>query len=100
MFGLVIIIIMETYLSQCIKRVLVTQATSKGSGETAHKRSLARAFAVRRHVVETLRKFQKKTHVCSPNREERMRVWRTTNGKIIMSLFSCASYFIIILLYC
>ena len=29
--------------------LLVTKAISKGSGETAHKRSLARAFAVRRH---------------------------------------------------
>ena len=40
------------------KRVFMTYATSKGSGEPAHKRSLARAFAVRRHVVKTLRKLR------------------------------------------
>ena len=31
--------------------VLITQATSEGSGEPAHPRSLARAFAVRSHEV-------------------------------------------------
>ena len=31
--------------------VLVTQATSEGSGEPVHPRSLARAFAVRTHEV-------------------------------------------------
>ena len=31
--------------------VLNTQATSEGSGEPAHPRSLARAFAVRTHEV-------------------------------------------------
>ena len=31
--------------------VLITQATSEGSGEPAHPRSLARAFAVRTHDV-------------------------------------------------
>ena len=29
--------------------VLITQATSEGTGEPAHPRSLARAFAVRTH---------------------------------------------------
>ena len=38
------------------KGVFTTQATSKGSGETAQKRSLARAFAVRR----PLRSFEQK----------------------------------------
>ena len=31
--------------------VLITQATSEGSGEPAHPRRLARAFAVRTHEV-------------------------------------------------
>ena len=31
--------------------ILITQATSKGEGEPAHPRSLARAFAVRTHEV-------------------------------------------------
>ena len=31
--------------------VLITQATSEGSGEPAHLRSLSRAFAVRTHEV-------------------------------------------------
>ena len=35
-------------------RILITEATNKGSGETAHKRSLARAFVVRRDVVLSL----------------------------------------------
>ena len=32
--------------------VLITLAVSEGSGEPAHPRSLARAFAVRSHKVE------------------------------------------------
>ena len=40
------------------KRKIISYATSKGSGETTHKRSLAWAFAVRRHVVETSMKLQ------------------------------------------
>ena len=43
-----------------MKRVFVTKATSNGSGEPVHKHSLARAFAVHRHVVETLRNLQTK----------------------------------------
>ena len=39
------------------KRVLITQATSKDSGEPAHKCSLARAFVVCEHVAVTLRKL-------------------------------------------
>ena len=31
--------------------VLITQATSEGSGEPAHPRCLARAFAIRTHKV-------------------------------------------------
>ena len=34
------------------KRVLITEATSKGSDKSAHKRSLARAFAFCRHIVD------------------------------------------------
>ena len=69
------------------KRVLITQATSKGSGETAHKRSLARTFAVRRHVVRTLINLQAKRHICSPNGGLRMRIWKTTNRETIRSFF-------------
>ena len=58
------------------KKVLITKATSKGSAQSAHKPSLTRAFAVRRHVVETLRKVQAK-NACSPNRGLRLHIWRT-----------------------
>ena len=42
------------------KRVLIALATSKGSGVQAHERILARTFAVRRHIVATLRDHQAK----------------------------------------
>ena len=48
-------------MSQHIGKGYLSKATSKGSGEPAHKRSLARGLAARRHVVETLRKLQAKT---------------------------------------
>ena len=51
------------------KRVLITWATSKGSGEPAHKRRLARAFAVRRHILEIQRKLQQTILVRCPNRD-------------------------------
>ena len=47
-------------MSQHMEKGYLSQVTSKGSCEPAHKRSLARAFAVRRHVVETLKKLQAK----------------------------------------
>ena len=40
----------------------------RGPGNLAQKRSLARAFVVCRHVIETLRKLQAKRHVCSPKK--------------------------------
>ena len=54
------------YLSNCmptfepahVKRVLITYATSEGSGERTHPRSLARAFAVRSHNIGEWRKLQ------------------------------------------
>ena len=62
----------STNESAHVKRVLITKAASEGSGEPAHKRSLARAFAVRRHVVETLRKLQAKNVCLEPNMGLRM----------------------------
>ena len=44
------------------KMVRITKATSKGSGEPAHKRCHARAFAVRRYVEGTSRMLQVNTH--------------------------------------
>ena len=52
--------IMPIYQQAHMKRVLIKEATSQGSDEPAHKHIFARAFAVRRHVVETLRKLQAK----------------------------------------
>ena len=57
------------YESAHKKRLLITQTTIKGSGMPAHKRSLARTFAVCRHIVGTLRKPQAKMHICSPSRD-------------------------------
>ena len=49
----------------------MTMTTNKDTSKSAHKRSLARALAVRRHVVATLRKLQAK---------ERMSVVRIGDG--------------------
>ena len=57
---------MTKYETAYEKRVIMTWATSKGSGEPAHKRSLARAFAVRRYVVVTFGKLQAKKNVFVP----------------------------------
>ena len=48
------------------KRVLFTQVTHKGSDKPTHKCSLARAFAVCRHVVGNLRKLQAKNACLKP----------------------------------
>ena len=76
------------------KRVLTTWATtSKGSGEPAHMRCLAKPFA-----VETLRKFQAKNN---NNNNKKNQTNPKNNNKQIMSvaqigdcvfeeLFSCA----------
>ena len=66
--------------------LLITLVTSKIPGEPSHKRSLARIFAVRRHIVEPLRKLQAETHVCSQTRGLRMRIMNT-NRKIITSFY-------------
>ena len=47
--------VFSTYEPAREKRVRITQATSKGSGEPAYKHSLAKAYAIQRHVVEALR---------------------------------------------
>ena len=73
------------------KTALIKQATSKGSGETAQKRSLARVFAVRRHVVETLRKLKakkvlarKRNHCVSGSLPEKKGwgVWGSGEGSV------------------
>ena len=46
-----------------------------------HQRSVTGAFAVRRHVEETLRKFQAKTHLCSPKRGTAHAHWKNINWK-------------------
>ena len=49
-----------------VKRVLITQATSKGSGEPAQLHSLIRAFAVRLCNMGNLRRFQTKIRISGP----------------------------------
>ena len=56
--------------------VLITQATSVGSGEPAHPRSLARAFAVCTHAVWKQTKGPNKNQTSSPTGWLRMRLWR------------------------
>ena len=46
--------------------VLITYATSDGSGKPAHPRSLARAFAVRTHEIWKYTKGPTKNQTSSP----------------------------------
>ena len=46
--------------------VLITWAISEGSGEPAHPRSLARAFAVRTHEVSKQTKGPTKNQTSNP----------------------------------
>ena len=41
----------QTFEPSHVKRVLITYATSEGSGKPAHPRSLARAFAIHSHNI-------------------------------------------------
>ena len=41
----------ELYLSQFMRLWYISQATSEGSGELVHLRSLARAFAIATHEL-------------------------------------------------
>ena len=56
--------------------VLISQAISKGSGEPAHSRSLARAFAVRTHDIWKYTKGPTKSQTSRPTRWLRMCVFR------------------------
>ena len=56
--------------------VLITKATSEGSGKPVHPHSLARAFAVRMHEVWKQTKGQTKHQISSRTGWLRMRVWR------------------------
>ena len=62
-------------------RILITETTSKVSGEPVQKHSLTRTFTVHRHIVGTWRSFRQNEHVCSPNRRSRVRIWRTIKWK-------------------
>ena len=63
------------------KMIHITTAISKDTGEPVHKCSVARAFVVRRHIGDTLRKVRAKPHVCSRYRWLRICFWNVTNGK-------------------
>ena len=85
-----------------VKKHEMSQSMRKGY--LSHRRpakvqasSLARAFAVRIHVVETLRKRLAKIQVCSPNMGLRTGIWRTTNWKTIWFLFHMPSNVLILL---
>ena len=74
-------------------------ATSEGSGQPAHRHSLTKAFAVRRHVAEILRKLQaKKKHVFSPNRGLRTHLKNRKLENYKVSLFLALAYMLITLL--
>ena len=51
-------------------------ATSDGSGETTHPRSITRAYAVRTHEVWKKTKGPTKNQISGPTRWLRMRVWK------------------------
>ena len=73
--------------------VLITLATSEGSGEPAHPRSLARAFAVRTHDVWKYSKGPTKNQTFSPTGWLRMRVWRMSLRRSKSAIVSWAGSF-------
>ena len=64
------------------------QATSEGSGEPAHPRSLDRAFAVRTHKVWKKTNGPTKNQTSSPIEWLRMRVWRMSLRRTIGTTIS------------
>ena len=80
---------LPSYFNECQKKeiyfliepaheimVLITQATSEGSGEPVHRRSLARAFAGRTHKVWKQMKGPTRSQTSSPIGWLRMHIWR------------------------
>ena len=73
--------------------VLITQATSEDSGEPAHSRSLARAFAVRIHEVWKKMKSPTKSQTSSPTGWQGMHVWRMSLRMTKSAIISWAGSF-------
>ena len=73
--------------------VLITKATSEGSGELGHPRSLARAFAVRPHEVWKQTKGPTKYQTSSPTGWLHMRVWRLHLRRTKSAIISWAGSF-------
>ena len=65
--------------------VLITQATSEGSGEPVHLRSLARAFAVHTHEVWKWTKDPTKNQTSSFTGWLHIHVWRMRTNSTIIS---------------
>ena len=68
--------------------VLITWATSEGSGEPAHPGSLARAFAVSKHEVWKSTKSPTKNQTFSPIGWLCMRIWRMSLQKMKSAIIS------------
>ena len=68
--------------------VLITLATSDSSGEPAHLRSLARAFAVRTHEVWKKTKGQTKHQISSSTGWLRMCIWRMNLRRMKSTIMS------------
>ena len=65
----------------------------KGSGEPAHKRSLARAFAVRRYIVEILMKLHAKKRMFVAQIGECTSAFEEPHtGKTIRSFFRVSAH--------
>ena len=77
--------------------VLITKATSEGSGEPAHLRSLSRAFAVRTHEEWKSTKGPTKNLTSSPTGWLRMRVWRMSLWRKKSAIISWHGSFVVFL---
>ena len=61
--------------------VLIKWVAYKGSGEPAHKCSLAKAFVVRRQVLNILRKFQTKQKKNNKKKKKKKKQQKNNNKK-------------------
>ena len=68
--------------------VLITYATSEGSGKPVQLSSLARAFAVHTHEVWKLTKDPTKNQTSGPTGWLRVRVWRTILQRMKRTIIS------------
>ena len=73
--------------------VLITWATSKGSGKPAHWRCLARALAVRAHEIWKQTKGPTRNKTSSPTGWLRMCNWRTSLQRAKSAIISWAGSF-------